>query len=272
MNFAHKLRKLGVPRTYRSARRHLGLALLGRRSFSGLDLEDLIAGIDPEGFNRIRQRYGVVRPSHEWPKYLELGKWMQINLRRVEELGLDYGFRKRILDIGCGTGYFLHICRFLGHNVVGLDVDILPMYGEMMQLLGLKRIVWEVKPFRPLLDLGGRFDLITCFMICFNGHKSEAVWGSAEWRFFLDDLESRLRPGGRVQLQFNRENDGQYFDESLRHFFVERGAVIDKLRVTIPSGKRNCTSAAGFLSRLRSGPFFDPDSPKLIPKKQPDFR
>src|SRR4030095_14913690 len=75
----------------------------------------------------MRQRYSVVQPSHDWPKYLELEKWMQINLRRVQDLGLDYGLRKRILDIGSGTGYFLHICRFLGHDVVGLDIDILPI-------------------------------------------------------------------------------------------------------------------------------------------------
>ena len=267
MNLAHKLKKIGASRTYRSARRHLGLALLGRRSFSGLDPEDLIAAIDYQKFNRIRERYGVVQPCHDSPKYLELGKWMQINLRRVQELELDYGFRKRILDIGCGTGYFLHICRFLGHDVVGLDIDILPMYREMMQLLDLKRIVREVKPFQPLLDLGSPFDLITCFMICFNGHKSEAVWGSAEWRFFLDDMESHLRPNGRIQLEFNREHDGQYFDENLRRFFVKRGAVIDRLRVTIPSGKRDRASAAGVLSQPRSRPIFDHGSPELVPKK-----
>ena len=242
MNFTHKLKKLTVPRTYHRAWRHLALALFGRRSFSGLNLEDLIHAIDSEGFYRIRQRYCVVRPGHDWPKYLDLRKWMQINLSRVEELGLDYGFRKRILDIGCGTGYFLHICRFLRHDVVGLDIDILPIYREMMQLLGLRRIVWEVKPFQRLLDLGQPFDLITCFMICFNGHKSETVWGSAEWRFFLDDLESRLRPGGRIQLQFNREINGEYFGQDVRRLFVERGAAIDSLRVTIPSSNRNCTS------------------------------
>jgi len=267
MKLAHKIKKIAVPRTYRSARRHLGVALLSRRPFSGLDLEDLISAIDHEKFNRIRQRYGVVQPCHDWPKYLELRKWMRINLRRVRELELDFGFCKRVLDIGCGAGYFLHICRFLGHDVVGLDIDILPMYREMMQLLALKRIDWEVAPFRPLLDLGRPFDLITCFMICFNGHKSEAVWGTAEWRFFLDDLEAHLRPNGRVQLEFNREYDGQYFDENLRRFFTERGAVIDKRRVTIPSRKRNRTSAGGFLSQHRSGLFFDQSDPKLVPKE-----
>lgn len=267
MKLAHKLKKIGAPRTYRSARRHLGLALLGRRPFSGLNLKTLIAAIDREKFNRVRQRYGVPRPSHDWPKYLELEKWMRINLRRVQELRLDYGVRRRILDIGCGTGYFLHICRFLGHDVVGLDIDILPMYREMTQLLGLKRVIWEVAPFRPLLDLGRPFDLITCFMICFNGHKSEALWGAAEWRFFLDDLESHLRPSGRIQLEFNRENDGQYFDENLRRFFADRGAVIDNLRVTIPSGKGNRTSSAGVWSQPRSRPFFDHGDSKLAPKK-----
>ena len=83
---------------------------------------------------------------------------------------------------------------------------------------------------------------VRAIMICFNGHKSETVWGSAEWRFFLDDLESRLRPGGRIQLQFNREINGEYFGQDVRRLFAERGAAIDSLRVTIPSSNRNCTS------------------------------
>ena len=56
-----------------------------------------------------------------WPKYLEICPpgW-RINLRRVRDLGLDLGGRKRVLDIGCGTGYFLYICRFLGHDALGI--------------------------------------------------------------------------------------------------------------------------------------------------------
>ncbi len=100
-----------------------------------------------------------------WPltvvpaRRLELEKWMSRNLGRVQELELDYGSRQRILDTGCGTGYFLHICRYLGHEVAGMEIDALPMFRAMTEMLGLKRILLEVKPFQPLPDLGQRSDL-----------------------------------------------------------------------------------------------------------------
>ena len=76
---------------------------------------------------------------------------------------------------------------------------------EMMRMLELPRVIWRVNAFQPLPDLGRKFDLITAFMICFNGHKSPALWGPEEWEFFLDDLETRLKPRGRIYLSFNRE-------------------------------------------------------------------
>src|SRR5450432_3486411 len=78
-------------------------------------------------------------------------------------------------------------------------------------------------------------------MICFNGHKSPALWRSSEWQFFLDDLAPRLRPGGRIHLCFNRENGGNYYDAELRRFFEARGADLDDGSVTIWPGKRGRT-------------------------------
>jgi len=47
---------------------------------------------------------------------------------------------KRFSDIGSGAGYFLYICQWLGiHH--RLDIDDVPMYGEMFQALGLKRVL-----------------------------------------------------------------------------------------------------------------------------------
>ena len=40
-------------------------------------------------------------------------------MMRVIELGLDKSAPSSVLDLGCGAGYFLHCCKFLGHNVHG---------------------------------------------------------------------------------------------------------------------------------------------------------
>ena len=233
MRLSHKLKKLTDPHAARSAKQHLGRIFLNRRFFSRLDAGKIIASIERPEFEAICRRYAVENSGHRWGKYLDLKKWVALNLQRVRELELDWGRRKRILDIGSGAGYFLYICQWLGHEALGLDTDRVPMYAEMFRLLGLKRVLWRVEAFQPLPAFDRKFDLITAFLVCFNGHKSPALWGPKEWSFFLDDLEARLNPGGRIRLGLNRENDGTFYTGELRQFFVNRGAQIDEHRITL---------------------------------------
>jgi SAM-dependent methyltransferase len=206
VRLAHKIEKLGNAEAFESARRHFRRSLLARR-LGGLrcNPERLIKTIDGDRFEAIRQRHAVDNPGNAWPKYLNLSKWISKNLRRVRDLELDFGRRKRILDIGCGAGYFLHICNWLGHDVVGLDIDDVPMYREMTQLLGLDRIVWRVEPFKRLPRLAIKFDLITAFMICFNGHKGPNLWATNQWRFFLVLLHTHVYTCGCICLVFDRD-------------------------------------------------------------------
>jgi SAM-dependent methyltransferase len=174
-------------------------------------------------------------PGDDPPKYLDLQRWIDINIHRVRDLGLDLSRPKRILDLGCGTGYFLYICRLLGHDVLGLDVDDLPMFAEITKLLGIQRVIERVEPFKPLPDLGRKFDFITAFLICFNNHKQADLWGVPEWDFFLDDLAKHLSPGGCVWLELNREYNDTYYTPELREFFEQRRGTIDQQRVIFSS-------------------------------------
>ena len=239
MRFSHKLRKLADPRLPRSIKRHAGRVILTRRFVFRLDAQRIIRSIDPVQFRAIYERYAVHDPGGGWRKYLDLDRWIEINLRRVEELELDWGRRQSILDLGSGAGYFLHICHWLGHRTLGLDIDDVPMFGEMFSALGLQRIIARVEAFQALPAFDRKFDLITAFMICFNGHKSPALWGAKEWSFFLDDLATRLNPDGRIRLGFNREDDGSFFSEELRRLFLDRGAEIDQHRVILRPAVRD---------------------------------
>jgi SAM-dependent methyltransferase len=236
MRFSHKLRKLTDPRIMQSAKQHLVRIFLTPRLVFRLNAEKIIASIDQHAFQAIYDRYAVENPGSGWRKYLDLKTWIGVNLRRVQELDLDWSRRKHILDIGSGAGYFLYVCQWLGHNPVGLDIDEVPMYAEMIRALGLKRVLWRVNAFEPLPAFEHKFDLITAFMICFNGHKSPSLWGLDEWSFFLDDLGTRLHPGGRVRLGFNAEDDGNFYTDDLRRFFVARGGEIDNNKVTFRRG------------------------------------
>jgi len=232
----HKIRKLVDGRSLASARKHT-LRVLRSNRFP-LETGRVIETIDPAGFEQIRQRYAVADPGADWPKYLDLDRWIGVNIRRIRQLELDLARPKQILDLGCGAGYFLYIAQLLGHSGVGLDMDRLPMFREITRLLGVRRVVQRIQALRPLPNFGQKFDVITAFMICFNNHKMPGLWGIPEWKFFLDDLANYLKPGGRVWLELNQEYDETFYTPELKEFFQKRGAKIDEQKVIFNSDLR----------------------------------
>jgi SAM-dependent methyltransferase len=242
VQFRHKIRKLVDGQSLTSARKRT-LRLLRTNRFQ-LETKRVIETIDPAEFEQIRRRYAVTDPGADWPKYLNLDRWIGVNIRRIRQLELDVARPKRILDLGCGAGYFLYIAQLLGHSGIGLDVDRLSMFREITQLLHVRRVVQQIDAFRPLPDFRQKFDLITAFMICFNNHKMPGLWGVPEWEFFLDDLAKHLKPRGRVWLELNQEYDETFYTPQLKEFFKKRGAKIAKQKVIFNSGLRAPASAS----------------------------
>jgi len=241
VRFQHKIRKLVDGRSLVSARKHT-LRFLRTGQFA-LNKKRVIETIDPVGFAQIRKRYAVADPGADWPKYLDLDRWIGINIRRIRQIELDLARPRRILDLGCGVGYFLYIAQLLGHSGLGLDMDRLAMFREVTRLLGVRRVVQQIEAFRPLPDFGQKFDVITAFMICFNNHKMPDLWKVSEWEFFLNDLAKHLTPRGRVWLELNQEYDGTFYTPELKEFFQKRGARINEQKVIFNSGIRAPASA-----------------------------
>ncbi|MBV9492587.1 MAG: class I SAM-dependent methyltransferase [Verrucomicrobia bacterium] len=205
-----------------------------------LDATALVQKIDLAGLERIRAKYEVPGERVAWPKYVNADHWLRKAIGQVRELHLDRTTGKQILDLGSGAGYFLFTCKQLGHDGIGLDLPEPAYFGEMFSLLGLERVVWRINAYQPLPELGRKFDLVTAFAICFNGHNTDQVWGPSEWDFFLRDLETRvLSPGGEVFLALNPEPYG-HFTPDLKRFFSERGATTErgKIRLKLPAAKR----------------------------------
>ena len=199
-----------------------------------LNIKKLLRDIDQRKLDIVCQKYRVPGEVKAWPKYTNVDPWIENAVFHVRSLRLDRGPKLSILDIGSGAGYFLFVLKHLGHEVFGLDLDEPQFYGEMFGLLGLERVIWRIEAFQPLPSIARKFDLITAFAICFNGHGSDKVWGPKEWEFFLDDLNNRyLNPRGRVVLALNPEPYGRYTPE-LRDFLIRRGAAIERNRIWIP--------------------------------------
>ena len=233
MGLKRKLRTLLDPEKRLSASYERKRRVCNQQRPFPLTPEAILGFLDQEKLNAILAGPAANNPGEHTVKYLEFERWMPANIRRVINLGLDFQSPKRILDIGSGAGYFLHICKRLGHTTAGLDMDdpSAAWYGKMFELYGIPRTHWYINPFVPLPDLGPRFDYATGFMICFNQHQSPNAWKVEEWRFFLDDLWTHLNPGAVVWFELNPALDGTHYTPEVKSYFESRGAIVDGKRV-----------------------------------------
>jgi len=162
---------------------------------------DILKKLRTTDFELLRTRF----PESSWHKYLNIEKYVPVSVSICKKTGLIGARPRRILDIGCGTGLFLYCARHFGHDGVGTDIET-GMMAEMAQMLGVERRIEAVLSYTPI-GVPGTFDLITCMGTQFdhaNEDKGRKQWGTAEWLFFLSDLESHLTDEGRVFLRINR--------------------------------------------------------------------
>jgi SAM-dependent methyltransferase len=201
---------------------------------------DVMRRLDLAALAEIRARHApglddaALRATRAPVKYLDPARQVKRNLRRAAELELHGRPPLRILDLGCGAGYFLKICAILGHRATGLDLDENPIFREVVTALGVNRLIGRIDPLTPVPVAGGPFDLITAFAVCFNDHNGPEPWGPAGWRFFLDDAAGRLlAPRGRLLMKLNPRTEppgeGACYTPELAEAFRTWG-----LRVTGP--------------------------------------
>lgn len=189
-----------------------------------------MAGVDETRLREIEKR-------HAGEKYADVDHWMKVNRERVQDLKLHRCGPQRVLDLGCGGGFFLFILKRFNHSVLGLDVDRVPLFSELLEAFGVPRVVFEIKPFESLPNLGQQFDWITAFSIGFDRERDPNVrWGVKEWDFLLRDLQRHLAPGGRIYLAVNPLPNGKYLSAEVRDFFVSCGADIERERIFFRNG------------------------------------
>src|SRR6266705_6262746 len=229
MKIWHKIGKLAQPLTYRRAWRRT------QRFVFRLPLEPLRTDIDQERLREIQQRYA--NSTAGYAKYANIEPWLRLNRERVQDLKLHRSASKRVLDLGCGGGFFLFILKNLGHSVLGLDVERVLLFTELLELFGVPRVVCRISAFEPLPDLPQKFDWITAFSVNFNlYHPSKKRWGTQEWDFVLRDLQQHLAPGGKIFFGLNPQYDGNYYTPELRDFFLSQGASIERERIFFEKG------------------------------------
>ena len=224
MKFSHKVKKLAQPETYRRSMRN------AQRRLHPIPVAPLLAKVDQRRLREIQTRYAN-SPEH-YAKYANVERLLKLNIRRVQDLNLHRLPPKRVLDIGCGGGFFLFILQQIEHTCLGMDIDEFPLFTELLELFRVERRVWTIRPFERLPDFGRKFDWITAFATAFNRNRERTWWwGPNEWKFLLDDLETFLAPGGTIFLALNADKAGAYYTPELREFFLSRGAAIQRENV-----------------------------------------
>ncbi|HEX4653176.1 MAG TPA: class I SAM-dependent methyltransferase [Candidatus Udaeobacter sp.] len=231
MKLGRKILKFTQPLTYRRGWRR------AQRSFFPIPLRPMLAQIDQNRAREIQQRYA--NSTAGYAKYANIEPWLRLNRERVQDLKLHRLPPKRVLDLGCGGGFFLFILKNLGHSGLGLDVERVPLFGELLELFAVPRVVHAISAFEPLPDFGQKFDWITAFSTNFYlYHPAKKRWEAPEWDFFLRDLQHHLAPGGKIFFGLNPLYGGDYYTPELRDLFVNRGADVERERIFFENGLR----------------------------------
>ena len=140
--------------------------------------------------------------SRDFPKYVEAERFLKLNIRRAQDLGLDR-MPPAHSRSWFGRWIFLFVTRVLGHSGLGIDLDNYPLFREMFELFGLRRLIHRIEKFSALPETGARYDWITAFSIAFSGPLQPTPWGSRGVGLFLQDARRHLVPGGRIYLDLN---------------------------------------------------------------------
>lgn len=219
------------------------LALKVRRRGSG-SLNGAVSKVEKSADSAaITQLWRRMAPIYEKDptsaaKYARPRHWLLLNTLRIADLELHTAPRLRILDIGCGPGYFVALTRAFGHECYGADAPDSyltaveqDVYTTLTEAFHCRQQVGPllIERFKTMPFREQPFDLITAFWICFNRHRQADEWGLEEWRFFVEDALACLRPGGRIVLDLNehRERYGElrFYDAATRNYFHDRGTV-----------------------------------------------
>ena len=175
-----------------------------------------------------------------YEKYLNYKYWLLDNLLRFYKLQLHKEKSKiKILDLGTGFGYFPFICNYFGHHADAIDLDNNNLYNIIITKLNINRYPLKIEKYK-ILDVEEKYDLITAFMICFNNHKKDDLWGIHEWEFLINNLSNKnLNINGKLYFSFNSEFDGKPFNNELIKFYLSLNSIIKNNEVTINYYEQN---------------------------------
>jgi SAM-dependent methyltransferase len=196
---------------------------------------DILATVDEARLRRLQRVHAD--GTQDVVELCDYERKLEIAVMNTMLAGLHTQSPLRILDIGCGGGYFVAAARYLGHACEGTEVPATRLSPTIAAAYADVSAALRIAPMRELLisphtplALPATYDLITAHKICFNGHMRPNPWSVAEWKFFVEDACRYLAPGGRLVLDLNedvtRYGARRWYDAAVAAYFTAVGSVV----------------------------------------------
>lgn len=192
-----------------------------------------IRNLIPNRFYKVkekyREQYGLDRG---FSKYFKESNEIKQKLGWARMLGLDNGIKCKVLELGCGAGFFAFVMSYFGHMVFISDVEdgrASCAYKECLEALDMLKD-FEIRINRQvrLPMIVGKYDLITATGIAF--HED---WTESDWSFFLNDLRTHLKEDGRIFLNVNRSGKAAVGYKALKDLINDESKWIEGVNIIL---------------------------------------
>src|SRR5437763_15261625 len=105
MKLSRKLQKFLSTDFFASAFEHLS------RGPHPVNKQRIWETLDRAQFDKLREQYPYRPGSPRINRFEDVVYWIEITIERAQDLWLDRAPPMRIVDLGCGAGYFLYVCN-----------------------------------------------------------------------------------------------------------------------------------------------------------------
>lgn len=166
-------------------------------------VRDLLQQIDCKKLEEMAPEYR----AHVLYKFFDWRSYVPRAVDRAIQLGVRPG--DRVLDVGCGMGYFVAAAQAIGAEVVGLTNCLV---ADAFDAIGIADSIdwWNVTPETPLPSGQDRqWDLVVCdgvlpLRIVLPETGELHRYGAADHVPIVRQFAEALRDGGRVELALNK--------------------------------------------------------------------
>jgi 2-polyprenyl-3-methyl-5-hydroxy-6-metoxy-1,4-benzoquinol methylase len=146
---------------------------------------------------------------------------------------------KKLLDVGCGNGHFLHACQQAGWNITGmeLDPDTAVRASELTQQ--------NIYPNLAAIPAKEKFEMITLWHVLEHVYELDA---------YFEFFKNRINDGGKLLLALpnSKSFDADYFKEFWAAYDVPRHIYHFN-----PETIQSVAKKHGFVLKKQKGQIFD---------------